>query len=102
VSAGTLRRPAQRCWSLPSPNAPRTTGSFFWEASLPRTLLAVHSRIEAPIARTSKPEAQLFGSRAQRGSQIVPDANSSLSGPLQARSHSSSVQSRPPRSAQCF
>ncbi len=60
------------------------------------TSLAVHSRRAPPMPSTPKPVAHVPGACPQAGSQAEAPANAVSSGPLQARSHSSSVQSRPP------
>jgi hypothetical protein len=92
-------RAAQRCAAGAAlANAPFTTS--FLPASLD-TLLAVHSWSDAPIERTLKPDTQA-SPVAQVGSHALPVENTSPFGPRQARSHSSSVQSRAPRSAHIF
>src|SRR5512145_619687 len=61
--------------------------------------LAVHSRSVVPSPSTSKPDAQSAGEPAQLGSNRAPVGYASLLGPLEARSHWSSVQRRAPLSA---
>src|SRR6187431_1437706 len=100
LSLSNAWRAAQRC-SGPAAlaAAPRSKA----RAPLPSLLgisLATHSRRLPPMASTSKPDAQPRGSLAQRASQVLPVAYSALLGPLQARSHSSSVHNRSARSAQ--
>src|SRR5664280_1492512 len=91
------RRFAQRCSSsLDCAVLPRTTA--IKSAAAP-TSLADHSRWAIPIPSTSKPVAHWLGFARQRESNRSPVGNGLLSGPLQARSHSSSVHNRAPDSA---
>src|SRR5450432_3740534 len=98
LPGSSVCRAAQRC-SGPGAlgAAPRTNARA--APSLPGTSLATHSRRFPTKPSTSKPEAQLNGSLSQRASQLAPLSYGLLVGPLQARSHSSSVHSRSPRSA---
>ena len=75
---------------------PRTTAPFEGAFCVANTSLAVHSRCVEAIPTTPKPDAHSDAACSHAGFQTLPAEKAVFSGPLHARSHSSSVHRRPP------